>query len=99
LLTNSYRLAEIVGRALGGALVSARSLTQRRGGIWQEIRQMSDDFQEAYMRARERYAGDEWFKLPPKERTRAIYEELRAIDTERQATDFATPADPDAGQN
>ncbi len=51
------------------------------------------------MRARERYAGDEWFKLPPKERTRAIYEELRAIDTERQATDFATPADPDAGQN
>jgi hypothetical protein len=53
---------------------------------------LSDDLENAYERAVEKYGADEWFRLSPKDQTKAIYAELRGIDAERQAT--GKPADP-----
>ena len=43
---------------------------------------MSDDFQTAAERARQRY-GALWDELPGRDKAAAIYEELRKLDIER----------------
>ena len=43
-----------------------------------------DVFQEA-AKAAQRRTGDAWFVLSPQEQTRAIYEEMRRIDSELAA--------------
>lgn len=43
-------------------------------------------FQEAYDRVRRRFQEDAWLAQPPSEITRAIYQEMRRLDAERNAT-------------
>jgi hypothetical protein len=45
---------------------------------------MSDQIvHDAYARVRSRYTDEEWFTLPPRTITDAIYREMRQIDAER----------------
>jgi hypothetical protein len=43
-------------------------------------------FQEAYDRVRRRFSEDAWLAQPPGEITRAIYQEMRRLDAERNGS-------------
>jgi hypothetical protein len=45
----------------------------------------SDTFLRAVEAAQDRFPGDRWFALMPKERTGAIYDELHRLDAEALA--------------
>lgn len=49
---------------------------------------MSDFFNEAYRRARNRFTPDQWLALDPRQVTEAIYQAMRELDaaSTRQAT-------------
>lgn len=50
---------------------------------------MSDRiFEEAYARLCGRHSEEEWFSLTPRDITKAIYSEIRAIDQERSKAAF-----------
>ena len=61
---------------------------------------MSDRiFEEAYARLRGRHSEKEWFSLTPRDITKAIYSEIRAIDHERlKAASDLVPAIPLAAE-
>jgi hypothetical protein len=52
-----------------------------------------DSFQRAVQRARRAYSFVDWTSIPPRERTEAIYRELRRIDADRAAR-LAEPKQP-----
>jgi hypothetical protein len=52
-------------------------------------------FQRAVQRARRLYSPNDWTTIPPRERTDAIYRELRRIDADRAAK-RAEPNQPGA---
>ena len=65
---------------------------------------MSDDFQLAAQRALRAYSLDQWLSMRPRERSDAIYCELRRIDASRAASRIGDPAGKqivlaDAGQD
>jgi hypothetical protein len=43
---------------------------------------MSDFFNEAYHRARNRFTAEQWLALPPQQVTEAIYQAMREMDAE-----------------
>jgi hypothetical protein len=59
---------------------------------------MSDDFQVAAGRARDRYAEQIWNAMSFREQTIAIYEELRALDAERIAGQSPPGCTPTGGE-
>jgi hypothetical protein len=54
-----------------------------------------DSFQRAVQRARRAYSLTDWTTIAPRERTEAIYRELRRIDADRAARQ-AQPKQPAA---
>jgi hypothetical protein len=46
---------------------------------------MSEFFQEAYRRARDRYTREHWLALTPQQITESIYREMRQMDAEATA--------------
>jgi hypothetical protein len=43
---------------------------------------MSSSFQEAYSSARSRYSDEQWYALPMRDQSEAIYREMRRLDAE-----------------
>jgi hypothetical protein len=60
---------------------------------------MSDDFQIAYERARERVGEDIWLRMSSRDQVDAIYRELRALDAERAATPPGESGDKPEGED
>jgi len=50
---------------------------------------MSDFFNEAYRRARNRFTAEQWLVLPPQQVTEAIYQAMRDMDA-AAASDVAS---------
>ena len=56
-------------------------------------------FQDAYDRVRARFSDEAWLAMQPGEITRAIYDEMRSLDSERTPPDPpASPGRPRAGE-